>query len=168
MQDSQDEGSWGNVRFRPRRLRGGVEWADAESRFVTGLVVFVIAALLYPWYEYRVQAWLLGRDMEAASKTLQKELGAEAAGAQARVDAAKARQPAAYRAPASIRIMGAMELRDGPLAIVDLAGRSLDDVAPVICLRVQETLGAPTAGRQIRIQRWRGSAPAVSVGSIQC
>lgn len=164
----QEEGGWGNVRFRPRRMRGGVDWADAESRFVTALVVFMIVALLYPWYEYRVQAWLLSRDLEAASQALQKELGAEAAKAQVQVDALAARPPAAYRAPASIRVMGAMELRDGPLAIVDMAGRSLDEVAPIICLRVQETLDLPTTGRQVRVQRWRRSAPAVSMGSIQC
>jgi hypothetical protein len=123
----QGEGSWGNVRFRPRRLRGGVDWGDAESRFVTGLVVFLLTALLYPWYAYRVQAWLLERDLAAA-----------------------------------------MELRNGPMAIVDLAGGPLDEAAPVICLRVQEALGTPMVGRAVRVQRWRPDAPAVSVGSIQC
>ena len=165
----QDEGSWGNVRFRPRRLRGGMEWADAESRFVTALVVFLVAALLYPWYEYRVQGWLAARDIQAATQALEKQAGAEAVRLQAALGATQAMPPAAAeRAPASIRIMGAMDLRDGPLAIVDMAGRSLDEVAPIICLRVQETLEVPTTGREVRVQRWRRNAPAVSMGAIQC
>ena len=51
---------------------------------------------------------------------------------------------------------------------VGMAGRSLDEVAPIICLRVQETLEVPTTGREVRVQRWRRNAPAVSMGAIQC
>ena len=165
----QEEGSWGNVRFRPRRLRGAVAWDDAESRFVTGLVVFIVAALLYPWYEYRVQSWLAARDIAVATKALETEAKAEAATLQRELAAAtrRASEPA-YSPPSSIRLMGAMDLRDGPMAIVDLAGRPLDDVASIICLRVQETLDTPTTGLRVRVQRWRRNAPAVSMGSIQC
>jgi hypothetical protein len=166
----QDEGSWGNVRFRPRRLRGGVDWGDAESRFVAGLIVFLLAALLYPWYEYRVQAWLATRDLQAAMQGMEKEADAAGANARAAVDAVVARQspgPGDAARP-SIRLMGAMELRNGPLAIVDLGGRALDDARPLICVRVQETLGTPMGGREVRVQRWRRNAPAVSMGVIRC
>lgn len=166
----QGDSGWGNVRFRPARMRGAVGWGGAEGRFVTGLVVFVLTALLYPWYAYKVQAWLLARELEAAAEVMERE---------ARADQARLRRQAAalgnaqaadapYAAPASIRIMGAMELRNGPMAIVDLAGRPLDEVTPIICLRVQETLGTPTVGREIRVQRWRRDAPAVSMGVVRC
>lgn len=165
----QEEGRWGNVRFRPRRLRGGVDWGDAESRFVTGLVVFIVAALLYPWYEYRVQAWLAARDLAAAAQALERQISTDNAVLQTEPTASAAARSAATEAPpAAIRIMGAMELRNGPMAIVDLAGQPLDDVAQTICLRVQDTLGTSMSGREIRVQRWRRNAPAVSVGSVRC
>ncbi len=164
----QGEGSWGNVRFRPRRLRGGVDWGDAESRFVTGLVVFLLTALLYPWYAYRVQAWLLERDLAAATQALAQASAAQMQASRQRAAVATRRAQVASVPAVSIRIMGAMELRNGPMAIVDLAGRPLDGAAPVICLRVQETLGTPMVGRALRVQRWRPDAPAVSMGSSQC
>lgn len=167
----QGEDGWRSVRFGPRQLRGSVDWADAESRFVTGLVVFVLAALLYPWYEYRVQAWLMARDVAAAAKALEREANPEAARLRARVGASardlRAAPPMAPE-PAPVRLMGAMELRGGPLAIVDLRGQSLDAVRPAICRATQAMLGTPLAGRQVRVQRWRRSAPAVSMGFIQC
>lgn len=164
----QEEGGASHVRFRPRRLREGVDGDDAERRFITGLVVFLVVVLLYPWYAYRVQAWLTARDLAAAAKALERESVAGAA-LQAERMARMVRPPEpAYVPPASIRIMGAMELRNGPMAIVDLAGRPLDEVTPIICLRVQEHLGTPTIGREIRVQRWRRNAPAVSMGSVQC
>ena len=165
----QEEGSGDNkVRFRSRRMRGGVDWSEAESRFVTGLVVFIAAALLYPWYAHGVQRWLAKRDAEAAAKAVAAEVAIEASRLEQQVVSATAPSAPAYTAPASIRLMGTLDLRDGPMAIVDLGGSPLGNAAPVICRSVEESLGTPTAGRQVRVQRWRRNAPAVSLGSIQC
>ena len=54
---STGEKDWGNLRFTPRRGRHAQESPEdnASSRFMIGLVVFVLVVLLYPWYSYWVQ-----------------------------------------------------------------------------------------------------------------
>lgn len=50
QKESTAEKDWGNLRFRRRRSRyaDGMPDDNANNRFVIGLVVFVLVALLYP------------------------------------------------------------------------------------------------------------------------
>src|SRR3546814_4745192 len=73
---SSSEKDWGNLRFTPRRggYSQGSPEDNANSRFVIGLVVFVLVALLYPWYSYWVQARLVARDVTRAVEVMDAQL----------------------------------------------------------------------------------------------
>src|SRR3546814_8398836 len=76
---SSSEKDWGNLRFTPRRggYSQGSPEDNANSRFVIGLVVFVLVALLYPWYSYWVQARLVTRDVTRAVEVMDAQLRSE-------------------------------------------------------------------------------------------
>src|SRR3546814_12356873 len=76
---SSGEKDWGNLRFTSRRGRyaQGSPEDNANSRFVIGLVVFVLVALLYPWYSYWVQTRLVARAVARAVDVMDAQLRGE-------------------------------------------------------------------------------------------
>lgn len=166
----EGHGGWGNLRLSRRdRLAGTAEDA-AEARFRMGLGVFLAVALLYPWYEYWVQTRLLARDVTQAAEEVGKALERETA-AMERKAAARAEQPrqaTRRRHDASIRTMGAMRTRSGPMVIVDLGGRSLQDARLPICVQAAQWLGEPVDGQTLRVQRYRVNRPSVGAGEVRC
>ncbi len=79
-------GGWGNAWFRVRRAAGvGVtSAADPQSRFVIGLIVFVVVALAYPWYSYWVQSRLFTNDVESGMRRSHELASAQGSGTFAR------------------------------------------------------------------------------------
>ena len=56
--------NWQDLRFR-RRSRVS-EASGIDHRFAIGLVVFIVVALLFPWYPYEVVAYSIERDATQA------------------------------------------------------------------------------------------------------
>src|SRR3546814_1807711 len=125
---SSSEKDWGNLRFTPRRggYSQGSPEDNANSRFVIGLVVFVLVALLYPWYSYWVQARLVARDVTRAVEVMDAQLRSELKAVDKRATQAAQRRQATVdrRRVAAVRVVGAMATSGRPGVIVDMGERS--------------------------------------------
>lgn len=179
MDENEDKRDWGNVRFRRdrhRRMRLG-DADPAQTRFVIGLGVFVVVALIYPWYSYRLQAYLLARDLEVGLQQINAEMDAvtdQMKANTARRQQASAQQVQARREEqarqrvAGVRVMGVNDGRSGPVVIVDLGQASVGQATARICSQTERSLGRSLDGVSIRLQRYRGSQPALDAGQIRC
>lgn len=163
---------WSDSRFERRdRLARAPEEEAAQTRFWIGLGVFLAVALLYPWYAYWVQTRLFAhevpqamRDADAVFRQHDDAVGRAITG---RAPASR-RQEAATRHEAPVRTMGAVRMRSGPMVIVELGGRSLEDARPTICAHAARWLRMPMEGQVLRVQRYRADRPAISVGEVRC
>lgn len=167
--ESRPRPDWGNVAFGRRPHRSYADADPAGSRFAIGLVVFVIVALVHPWYAYWVQSRLLAADIDAATQQLTRESAAMSAQwrAQASAVSARSREDERGRRVASVSVRGISEGSDATIVIVDLGTATLPEARDAICAQVQRMRGLGTYDR-LQVQRFRGSAPAMPVGSIQC
>lgn len=163
---------WGNVRFRRHRIGSGAGAQDdnADARFWIGLLVFLFVALAYPWYSYWVNARLLASDLQAAGEEIGRQLEASSAQIRRQSMADAVRQQAATQQAriASVRVVGTIPGAKGPTAIVQLEQGELAEAAATICRQTEYMLGSSLAGKALRVQRHRGSRPALDVGSIRC
>jgi hypothetical protein len=160
---------WGNVRFG-RRPRGGYTADDpAATRFAIGVTVFVIVALLFPWYSYWVYTRLLAADAEAALEQFAGETAAASAKLRVQVAAENARRSERQDREriARVAVRGISEGSGEMVVIVDLGEANLAEATDAICDQVRRQRGAGTYER-VRVQRFRGSAPALSAGTIWC
>lgn len=163
---------WGNVRFRRHRAGNGAGSPDdnADARFWIGLLTFLLVALAYPWYSYWVNTRLLASDLQAAGEEIGRQIEASNAQIRRQSMAQAARQRAANQQAriASVRVVGTIPGANGPIAIVQLGQAELTEASATICRQTAYMLGSSLAGRALRVQRHRGSRPALDVGSIQC
>lgn len=169
---SSSDKDWGNLRFKPRRDRyaDGSPEDNANSRFVIGLVVFVVVALLYPWYSYWVQMRLMARDLQQATEELGAQLKQEAEAANARTqrEAARRQASATRQRIAGVRVLGAMITNGVPVVVVDMGEARLAESTRTICAQASARFGRSTAGMTLRVQSHRGRSPAVTIGSVHC
>jgi hypothetical protein len=177
------DADWGNVRFRSRRAGAAAGTPDdnADARFWIGLIVFVFVALAYPWYSYRVQAYLQARDLQAAGEELGRQLEAstsqmrqqmEASNARMRqrsaAEAARRQAAADHARIAAVRVVGTFPAKAGPVAIVNLGQAGLPEATAIICRQAEGMLDLPLAGQVLHVRRYRGDQPAMGVGDIRC
>lgn len=168
----ESEKDWGNLRFRPRRSRYAEGTADdnANSRFVIGLVVFVLVALAYPWYSYWVQTRLLARDLDKAATELGTQLREETRAATDWMQRDQQRRQAAVdrRRIDGVRVMGAMTTQGQPVVIVSMGGAGLAESRATICRQASSWLKRSTSGMTLQVQSHRGRSPAATIGSVDC
>ncbi|MDN5781878.1 MAG: hypothetical protein L0H23_07620 [Luteimonas sp.] len=169
---SSGEKDWGNLRFTPRRghyMEGSPE-DNANSRFLIGLVVFVVVALLYPWYSYQVQTRLAARDLtrvvEAVDFQVRSEL--KAVEGQARQAAQRSQATVDRRRVAAVRVVGAMATSGKPVVIVNMGEAGLSESRATICRQASRWLKRSTSGMTLQVQSHRERLPAVSIGSVDC
>lgn len=171
-QNTTSEKDWGNFRFRPRRSRyaEGSPDDNANSRFVIGLVVFVMLVLFYPWYSYWVQTRLAARDLARIGEQVGAELRSQSQVAARQTErAAQQRQGAAARRRAgTVRVVGAMLTSGRPVVIVDMGEAGLSESQATICRQASRWLKRPMSGVTLHVQSHRGRSPAVSIGSVDC
>lgn len=168
--DSESSRDWGNVRFRPRVSGRANSGDQTDGRLTLAVIVFVAVALAYPWYSYWVHAHLLNRDMQAAAAELDKQARAleSAASSQWQTLSAPPDFPVVHAVSKPIRLMGISEGTSGAVLVAELADSSLADARDSLCSQASRWSGRSSSGRAFRVQRYRGNAPAVHVGSIQC
>lgn len=168
--DSESSRDWGNVRFRPR-VAGPSKGTDQSDGCVKlAVIVFVAVALAYPWYSYWVHAHLLSRDMQAAAVEFNKQARAleSAASTPWQTLSALSDVPVARAVSTPIRLMGISEGTSGAVLVAELGDSSLADARDSLCFQASRWSGRSSSGRAFRVQRYRGNAPAVHAGSIQC
>ncbi len=172
QETSSSEKDWGNLRFSRRRSGYAEDTPEdsASARFVIGLTVFVIVALLYPWYSYWVQTHLLARDLQQVTQAMDSQVRDEVRRVDAHVQQAAVRSTATAnrRRVGGVQMMGAMTTNGVPVVIVDMAQANLFEGKASICRQAPGWLGHPVAGLTLRVQAYRGSAPAESIGSVEC
>lgn len=179
MDENENGREWGNLRFRRdrhRRMHSG-EADPAQTRFVTRLAVFIAVALIYPWYSYRVQSYLVARDLDVPVEQFVDEI--EAASEEVLAEIARREQAAVRQAQvrrqsegrqrtAGVRVMGITDGRNGLVVVVDLGQASIGQAAAQICSQTERSVGRRLDGAAIRLQRYRGSQPALDAGKIRC
>jgi hypothetical protein len=168
--DSSSTSDWGNLRF-DRRPRGGRAYdADpAATRFAIGVSTFLVVALLYPWYSYWVHSRLLLKDATEALETLvgEEQEADEQAGKQAALMAERARARLERDRIGRVSVQG-ISVRDGlTVAIVDMGTARLGEATDTICRQVAGWRGGGSF-EAIQVRRYRGIAPALTVGTIHC
>lgn len=177
MEEGNQGRDWGNVKFRARREVVAHSAEDAQSRFVTGLVVFLVVALAYPWYSYWVQSRLLAHEVEAGFRQAGAEVDAVMRQAeaelaqqqQASVRAEQARRETTARERiAAVRVMGASDGTAGPMAVVDFGQAGTAESTAQVCRQAEWFLGRALNGDRLRLQRYRGTRPATYAGTVYC
>ena len=171
--------NWQDLSFR-RRSRVS-EGSGNDHRFAIGLGVFILVALLFPWYAHQVVAYSIERDTTKALN----EFGVET---QKKIDEANTesqRQRAAAieyqqrqsnantelqlkRRVASVRVMGVSAGGNLPTVLVALGSSNIYEAQSTLCLQAGVWLHKNVSGSRLRIQSYRGNRPSVDAGEISC
>ena len=163
---------WDRVRFGSRSHRPGADSSEdrAQTRFVTGVAIFIAVALAYPWYSYWVNARITAYALEAVSDDLHRQSRRSQALAQQRNVIARQQQADEdyRRRTGAVRVVGTTNTRTGPVAIVQLGASNIEEAKDVICRQSEAMLQEPLDGRMLRIQRHRGNAPSLDAGEVRC
>lgn len=166
---------WKDLSFR-RRSRFS-ESSGNNHRFAIGLGVFILVALLLPWYAYEVVSYSIERD---ATKAL-NELGAELQEVNKESDRQRAasveyqqrqRNAAAElqlrKQIAGVRVMGVSSGGDLPTVLVSLGNSNIYEADTAICHQAAAWLKKNVSGTTLRLQQHRGNRPAMDAGEITC
>jgi len=168
---------WDNVRPRrplvPKR-------DDADRRFWLGVTLAGIGALIFPWYAYWVDSFLAERGLKAAMEDMQRQSQTEsqqmadrlaAAQAQSQADAARMRAQSEVYAQnnriALVRVLGASS-GEPPIVQVQLGNAGIEEARDTICRQAPYWLRHGVSGMTLRVQRARGSEPALDAGVVRC
>jgi hypothetical protein len=152
--------------------------ADASwSRFVLGVWLVVIGALIYPVYSYKVVTYLMARDAEAVMQPFVSEMNAsnrQIAAQQAQWvadnEAQNARNEAQNNANRiqSVQIKGASMVSGHPLVIAEFGSATATEIVDRVCDQASAWFRRDMGGQSIRLQRYRGEQPALDAGTITC
>lgn len=153
-------------RIRARREPGIVR----DYRFGIGIAVFLAVALVYPWYDYAVSAYLLKRDLEEAAVEIAKagEEGLRDMRKQTAQAAEASRREEQRRRVGKVRIKGVSDGPTGHVVIVDLGAASVLESEKTICRQTEAWLRRNLADTTLVVQRYRGNAPAIDAGVVVC
>jgi hypothetical protein len=141
----------------------------ADSRFALGVGVFLLVALIYPWYSYKVQAYLLGRDarngIQEFAEAMEQET--QALAIQQAKDVRASSEQATERRIAAVRVMG---ISDGnpPLVVVEFGQSNMMEADETICRQAARWLRRPVDGSVIRVQRARSSGTSAQIQELAC
>lgn len=158
---------WQDLSFR-RRAR--VAGDSNDPRFAIGIGVFVLVALLFPWYAYEVVSYSLERDTVKALNQIGVETQQyinEANEVSQRQQAASAEHQMRQRI-AGVRVMGVSTGGNKPTVLMALGNSNIYEAQNAICKQAVQWLGKNVTGTQLRIQRHQGRNPAVDAGEIAC
>jgi hypothetical protein len=177
--DKQDPNiDWKDLSFR-RRARSSE--SSSDRRFAISLGVFVLVALIFPWYAYEVVSYSIERD---ASKAL-NQFGVETQKQIDEINEESQRQHVASveyqerqrnataefqlrQRVASVRVMGVSSGGDLPTILVSLGNSNTYEAESTICKQAGAWLNKNVSGTTLRLQRHRGNQPAADAGEITC
>lgn len=159
---------WKDLSFR-RRSRSS-ERPGSDHRFAIGLGVFVLVALLFPWYAYEVFSYSVYRDTAQALNDFgietQEQIDEENAISEKKRVALQARRLA--QRIAAVRVMGVSSGGNVPMVLVNLGKSNAYEAQSVICQQAGRWLNKDISGLRLRIQSYRGNRPALDAGEIGC
>jgi hypothetical protein len=171
MEEVNRPEGWGGERLAYARRRGSVTQSSAfNARFWIAIAVFLSVAIAYPWYSYRVNSYLLSREMEAAAREMARIADetlkeAQREGAEA---AERFKRDQQRKRIANVRIRGVSDGPKGPVVIVDLGTASPVESDQAICRQATAWLKANLSGTTLNVQRYRINQPALDAGVVVC
>ena len=171
MEDNARDEGWTAARHRAVTRRSTTEKNQrSNSQFWIAVTIFLTVALVYPWYSYRVNAFLLTRDLEAAGREFARvsDEGLREAQKQAAQSADASRREQQHRRIANVRIKGVSDGPNGQVVIVDMGNASLDESEQTICRQASTWLKLDVRGRTLSVQRYRMNQPALDLGVVSC
>lgn len=169
MTDPRIEGSLGDLHFRSS-VRTSPPLRENSGNFWTGVAIFIGVALVYPFYSYKVHAQLAARDVSVALTEFTGQMDAMAADSQrqARLHARESAARASAQRQRGVVLSGTTRVGSDRVVIVQLGQAQLAESAATICRQAARSFGEPLSGERLRVQRHRGSQPAVDAGTIIC
>ena len=172
MTDPRIEGSLGDLNFRAP-ARSMSRRIDPPSHFWLGVAIFIAVALAYPFYSYHVQSQLMAREIASALTDASTQM--DGMGRQAQRDSREIAMQAAHAAAQSaatrqgdVEVAGTTMVGGTRIVIVRLGQASLNEARANICRQAAASFDQPLAGERLRVQRHRGSRPAVDIGTVTC
>lgn len=161
--------SLADLQFRPRAMPAAPR-PGGPDHFWAGVAIFLLVAMVYPFYSYAVHSYLLGRELDAAAAMMSDEL--DRLGAEARREADETRRAAAAESmrqrQRGVTVVGTTTIRGKRVVVVNLGQASLAEAKARICAQAERNFREPLAGEELRIQRHRGNQPAMDAGTIIC
>jgi hypothetical protein len=171
MEGNQQPEDWGvEGRTYANRHRAIGQASTSSIRFGAKVVIFLSVALAYPWYAYKVDSYLLSRELEAAAREMARIADenlkdAQREGAEA---AERFKRDQQRRRIAKVRIRGVSDGPNGPVVIVDLGTASPVESDQAICRQATAWLKADLSGTTLNVQRYRINQPALDAGVVVC
>lgn len=173
--DPRQEADWKSIEFR----RPGWVSRDGsgDPRFAIAIGIFLLVALVYPWYSNWVDYYLATRVLERVTEQLSAESGKQSARLSAQLQqsrqsalASQARYAARSQSDrvAGVRVMGVSDGAGKPLVIVDLGQSNIYEGHAEICRQAAMWLHRDVSGLVLRIQRHRSARPALDGGELAC
>ncbi|MFY2764647.1 hypothetical protein [Arenimonas sp. MALMAid1274] len=164
-----DDATLGDLRFRGP-IRSNLPTSTSPGNFWLGVAIFLGVALVYPFYSHEVQSRLAARDVEAAVSefTGQMDTMADDAQRQLQLAARDAAAQAAANRQRAVVVLGSTTVGGDRVVIVHLGQATMAEAQPSICRQAATQFGNSLSGEILRVQRHRGSRPAVDAGTIRC
>jgi hypothetical protein len=157
--------------FQDLTFRRIPRWSHPQQdhRFALGVGIFLLVALVYPWYSYKVQAFLLAKDLEAGAQKVARAMNKEVreANAQMAQELHESEAEPLSRRIAAVRVTG---ISDGnpPLAVVDLGESNLFEAGDTICRQTGLWLQRSVQGSIIRVQRFKSRGTVAPIQELAC
>lgn len=169
MTDPRIEGPFDDLKFRGP-VRHAPPNRDTSVHFWIGVVIFLLVALVYPFYSYQVQTRLAARDVAVALNQFNDQMGELANDARRQSEAASRASAAQVLAGRlrGVKVAGTTMVGGNRIVIVDLGQASLAEATDIICRQAAARYREPLSGQRLRVQRHRGRQPAVDAGTIVC
>lgn len=171
MEYSAREEDWSAARRRSATRRSTTENnRRSSSQFWIAVAIFFTVALAYPWYSYRVNAFLLTRDLEAAGREFARisDENLREVQKQAAQSSEASKREQQRRRIASVKIMGVSDGPNGQVVIVDMGSASLDEAQLTICRQASTWLKSDVIGTMLTVQRYRMNQPVLDLGVVRC
>lgn len=141
--------------------------AQQRHRQLVWLLVGI--AVAYPVWMRAVDALWAGAQQRqtAAGAPVPKRPDRERAVA-GTASLAEAPKAGTYKAPPGVRVVGASAGRRYWMVLVELEGVELVDAGRPICREAERKLQRDVSGVNLRVERYRGTEPALTVGRLMC
>lgn len=169
MPQPQIDPDFDGLTFRDRPRRGPPR-DDATSLFWKGVAIFIVVALIHPFYSYAVQTRLLARDVEDATAAFVDEMDRKAVEAtrEAETQTRESAETSLARRLRTVGLAGSTVIRGQRVVIVTLGQASFAEAGERICALAARQFRTPLSGERLRVQGYHGRNPATDIGILTC
>ncbi|HEU0152607.1 MAG TPA: hypothetical protein VFQ84_04595 [Arenimonas sp.] len=169
MKEPSIKPDWQDLDFR-RRATAPARREDHRSYFGVAVTIFLATALVYPWYAYLVNSYLIAREMNAAMQVVNSELerASQAMERQANASAQAAAASSLRRRVAGVSVRGTSIVQGQRVVVVTLGEASLAEAKTKICQQAARYFRQSLQGERLRIQASNGNRPARDAGAVIC